>query len=623
MTRPNVPYIIRNGLAQSTLSPHYDQLPRDREENAAYRLWVSEEGGKSTAKANRIKKMCAEDILYHVNSFCYVFRPHDVDNKIQPFNTWDYQDETILTMCDAIRSPHKVDLCVKKSRMMAFSWVSMVVLAHFCEFSYDMVFALVSRDKSLVENMDNPDTLLWKFEFLLGKAPGYTSLRPSWFKVDMVRKVSQMTRKFSRTRSVAVGCTTTEDLNRGGRPLAAIIDEADFLNGGGHSMNAGTSLACKTRILGSTLSGQEDTWFKNYDHHKTAVRVTWDWKINPEFSAGLYKAEDGLRSPWFDEVWDQINNPVIAMRELRMDTSGGDSPAIPLHIIEWAEANTALPPFTTGALIHDERHGEPIEFAENSDGAGELRLWCDLTDGSPPDGFYAIGADVATGSTVLDKRGQSASVLSVANVETGVKVAEFVSGRIHPNELAMLAMSMGRWFSSPLGGEAVVVWESQGPGSQFGSILINMGYSNMFERPAVNSKGSVSKRNGRRLYGFHQNPEAKKLLVGNYSHMIQLRTYTERSGRALSEAKKYVNVAPSGNVEHKGTLNTLDPTQVAKNHGDAAMASMLSAWVVKDYCMAPSSARVVSDRPPRIIPMNCLAYRIQESEREAAQSETW
>ena len=83
-------------------TPYYKGVPKDPEVNLRWRAQVLERAGNDEQYAATLKQMCADDILFYINVFCWIHEPRDLKDPIKPFITYEYQDDAILEECDAI-----------------------------------------------------------------------------------------------------------------------------------------------------------------------------------------------------------------------------------------------------------------------------------------------------------------------------------------------------------------------------------------------------------------------------------------------------------------------------------------------------------------------------------------
>src|SRR5438046_3019697 len=75
---------------------HLD-VPRSRDENLTYRQSLIEQASECTLRQTALLKMCADDVLFWINSFIWQFNPNPIGDQLEvgPFITWDFQEEGV------------------------------------------------------------------------------------------------------------------------------------------------------------------------------------------------------------------------------------------------------------------------------------------------------------------------------------------------------------------------------------------------------------------------------------------------------------------------------------------------------------------------------------------------
>ena len=81
-------------ITKTTMPDFYSLVPKTLKENLKYRMEISERCDKDLGFRAATMQACREDILYWINSFCWLFEPRArmVGGKLQPtiipFITW-------------------------------------------------------------------------------------------------------------------------------------------------------------------------------------------------------------------------------------------------------------------------------------------------------------------------------------------------------------------------------------------------------------------------------------------------------------------------------------------------------------------------------------------------------
>lgn len=603
-----------------------------------------ERGRRDKAFAARQRAMCAADLLYWLNAYGWTYDPRiqPPRSKKIPFITYDYQDEALLKINHAIG---RHDLPLEKSRDMGATWMVGVPPVWRCSFADPSkgaeTFLFVSRKEALVDNGEDPDSIFWKLRFLLNHMPSF--VRPKF-------ESQKMKLFFPNGGHTIDGSSTTGDIGRGGRRSAVILDEfAAFDIRAGYDALSSTQATTECRIFNSTPQGAGSAFY-DIVHTPGVEKVRMHWSQHPRKRVGLYRGDKGklelldaaywrnrmaeagvemtldeirgdpnrvartldyeflrdgkLRSPWYDNECNRPGaTPLLIAQELDIDYIGSGSPFFNTGLIEKAINEQAMPHFAEGELEHSLRTGDPGEFMEQE--KGRLRLWCHLDAyGEPPESAYVIGADISAGT------GASNSCLSVVDRRTRTKVAEFVSPHVGPEELAVYAIALGRWFKGAFERPALMVWETNGPGQQFTKQLRALDYPNLYLR-------RDDKRLGMRITdvpGWHTSKESKRVLLSAYMQELTTGGFTNRSGRALRECLEYQ--FDGDDIVHVRARASHDPSGARSNHGDIVIADALAVHGMGE--------RVIEDpdgSPDFGPPIGSMAWRREQDRLEEAEKE--
>ena len=256
-------------------------MPKELESNLRYRQELIEAAYTDPAVGEALRQFCKDDILFFINTFCWVYEPRSRD--VVPFITWEFQDDCILQLIEHLG---KKDVLIEKSRDMGASWMVLTVFFWQWCFQPYSAMGLVSRTEDAVDKSDDPDTLMWKLDFHLKNLP--TFLRPEMQKNDR----SSLKLKQPENESTIVGYSATGDVARGGRKLAFMMDElAAFKADDGYAAYASTQHVTDCRIMLSTPQGAGGIFYEvaNADSPDIEV-ITLPWFLHPHKSEGLYRS---------------------------------------------------------------------------------------------------------------------------------------------------------------------------------------------------------------------------------------------------------------------------------------------------------------------------------------------
>lgn len=547
----------------------------------------------SDADRSALRRMCSEDILFYINAFCWTYDPR-LDDSCVPFVTYPFQDETIMELDASIG---KRDICIKKSRDMGASWMLITLFEWRWHFRNGQSFLLVSRNEDYVDKPGNSKALFWKIDYIHKNQPG-------WLLPRMTRTNLRLTN--DENGSAIDGESTTGDVARGDRRTAIGMDEfAAFDVDAGYKALASTRDATKCRIFNSTPDGVGNAFY-DVAHSDSVKQVVLHWTKHPVKSDGMYVAEDGRpRSPWYDAEVKRCIHPQEVAQELDIDFQGSDYQFFDTKDMDRLVMQHCKPPLFVGDLEFEGSSCSPKAFVPKPKGV--LRLWCgvDASGQVAHDRGYVIGADIAAGT------GSSNSVLSIADRKTGEKVGELVTPNMRPDEFARYAVALCRWFSDDSGVGAYMIWEAPGPGRNFGDVVIESGYRNIYWR----TKEEAMTKNQQPIPGWWPVKDAKRAVFGDYRRALLDGRFINRSKDAMSELREIVYTA-NGSIEHSKSSKTIDPSGARENHGDRPTADALCC-----YALARRAPAVVEKAD--VIPEGSIISRRISSEKRRRSRELW
>jgi hypothetical protein len=531
---------------------------------------------------NDLLAACAQSLLFFVNAFVFTFKLKEVDAEGHmkqaegmhaPFVTWEIQDEHLLEIERAIDTGY--DLATDKSREMGASWDHILVFEHQFLFRPDSVFLELSRTEDYVDKSDNPKSLFWKHRYI-------RRWLPEW----MVPAIDDVTMHFKnlQNNSVIDGESTNSNAASGDRRRAILLDEFAKVENG-TKIRWATSDVTACRLVNSTPAGpgtEYSKWVKSGQIKKFVM----PWWEHPEKGKGRYAVQDPVTGVWeITSPWREAEklrrSPQEVAQEIDMNHIGSGSTFFESVPIEQHRALFARPPlFTRSIAFHPNVSTEAIPSivatAQHGKvwpkGTGPWKFWTNLA-GTRPDQTknYVFGIDVSKG------QGASNSVISVICAETREKIAEFADATVPPYELAFQAVAAALWFGgSRRGGRPLMIWEANGPGWDFGRVVVKtLQYPFYYTDKA---SGTVSENVGKR-YGWHSNREKKEQLLGllrrSYAHGAIL----NHSDLALDEALGYVYYDEGG----IGPADLTKESESAKlTHGDRVIADALALLGLED-----------------------------------------
>jgi hypothetical protein len=576
--------------------PYYALVKKDLKANLEQRAELYTLGGRDPAAAREIKIMCARDLLFYVNLFCWTYDPRLTKCPLQPFITYrGFQDDVLDELSRKIGREH---LLIEKTRDMGVSWMVLYVMDHLWLFTPLQSFLLVSRKEEYVDAPGDKKALFPKLDF-------NWEYQPKWFRPAVNR--SCMHRENAENKSVFDGESTNQDVGAGDRRTAVLLDEYSRVRDGRRIREAMADVT-DSSIYVATPRGQGNDFYQV--KKTTNIRVlTVHWEKHPIKARGLYRLEKGklelldseywskhdpasyafvdnsdpnklgkwpVRSPWYDRKCLERGHPLLIAETLDIDYLTTSNRFFPEELMERIEREDVCPPVLEGDFTFDAAKINAGTFFERINGS--FRLWIKLDAGGRPpvDQEYAIGCDVSMGT------GATNSALSVIGRSTREKVCEFCSKIMPPHEFAELAAAVGWWFIGKRGLGALLNFESIGPGISFCRSLLNSGYRRLYLRRKSDRAGETPQfQEG---YGWDPTPKSKYHLFLDFYRSLARKRLTIHSRMSVDEYREYVyQTGPvQSTVVHEAALDKDDPAGSGGNHGDMAVADALAWLAVQD-----------------------------------------
>ena len=561
-------------------------VPKTLRENVAWRGRALAAGRSSPADAAALRRMCAADVVSWFDGFAFTYDPR-LERATVPFVLYPFQENAVREMDAAIGSH---DLCIQKSRDMGASWLLLGTFLWRWLFRPDQTFLLVSRNEDYVDRAGNPKSLFWKLDF-------YLKHLPSWMVPRFERARLRLTNLDNG--STMDGESTTGDVARGDRRTAIALDEfAAFEVDSGYRALASTRDATRSRLFNSTPAGTGNA-FADVAQSPGIRQLRLHWSDHPVKAAGLRWVEGKPRSPWYERECERCVSPTEIAQELDISFSGSQSVFFDPNRLDAVRRKCRMPD-SRGELEHGPLGSDPTWVQS---GSGKWSLWCRLTaDGSPVPSSYAIGADVASGT------GSSNSCLSVVDLRTGSKVAEWASSDHRPDRMALLAVAACRWFADESGSPATLIHEAAGPGRIMGDAAVETGFRRFWLRPV---EGVATRQLTQRI-GWFPTRDGKVAMWGNYRKLLFEGAFDNPSLEAVNECAEMIYT--NGGVEHVRAVSAQDVSGARANHGDRATADALAALALSSRAASRIAARPVDRVEP-----GTIAFRRRAAEAESGE----
>lgn len=612
----------------SMSTPHYAMVPKDPAANLRFRREMLMMAAKDPKAAAQLKTLCAQDLLFYVNTFCWTYDPRPDGDRppVTPFNTYAFQDEAMLSMADCISVGE--DFAISKSRDMGASWMGLTVFEWFWHFRPNLSFLLISRNEDYVDKKGDSKSLFWKIDFLHEHQPKWLLPTGRWLGwTDPGRKVLSIVN--SDNKSIISGESTTGDAGRGDRRTAMFIDEhAAFESNDGFRVLKATRDTTKCRGFNSTPQGANNGFYEVV-HNTSARQIRLHWSVHPEKNKGLYTAENGrvkllddwrgmvdhrvkgeksstrvmypdnypfkldgkLRSPWYDLQCARCASEMEVAQELDIDFLGSDYQFFDAETVESLRKKYCRPPELVGDLEFDPETCEPKRFVEHT--KGKLMLWLTLDGaGRPPsDRKFVVGCDISAGT------GASNSVNSIADSATGEKVGVWRDPNTLPHPFARLTVALAKFFN-----RALIIPDRSGPTGEVAvKEMIARGYGRLYFRRIEKKVG----RNPTDEPGVYLNPGARTSLLEDYRDALANHRFINRSEVGMKECLQFIRKL-DGSIEHSAAANSQDPSGARTAHGDEVIADGLANLGLSD-CTPLAPETEAQD-----VPVGSLAWRQQQ-----------
>ena len=610
-------------------SPYFDLVPRTPGENLKWRIAIREAAIGNAELQAAIRQACEEDTLFFFGFALWVVEPRS-DKPLTPFIPWPHQEAAILALEMSLKESRMdienlIDVVMDKSRAQGGSYIALGTAVKHYNTDDRFAVALISRNMDCVDNSNDPDSLMYKIDFMMDLLPFW--LRPTGFNPPsqdkQQRSFSGHSWRNPENYATMVGYSSTGDVGSGGRKTVDIFDEVAKFDSErpGMLQEALDSTAHTTncRWLISTHKGDSgpyydmifnDAWTPEgevfalggsgvYRNNSGGIKIVLDWRDNISQNRLAYRYNGGHFMPERYEERKEVQEYIEQIKEdgrWRKLQRGGfvkegrlrskwydnrclQKGATPRSIAQELDRD---PRSTVGKMFNpevmdemDRLHVKPPLWqgdATIQDGKlklvkefdGPLKLWFPIPiDGKPPRGRYAIGIDPASGLTGGETGN---SVICGGNAITGEQVLEYTI-QIPETRFAHISAAIGVWLY-----DALLIGEAQGQnGKRFYNALIgDTEYWNIWKRANVEIKGRANKNkvNSEQIGWVNNTPAHKRDLFEDMWIAMQDGEFVPRSAEMIAECRGWEE-KPSK------TPGKTDIIYHGTGHGDRAIAGGL------------------------------------------------
>ena len=289
--------------------------PKDKTENIVYRAKVltlcdippkeSDPGYEEAKKwATKVLKICSDDILFWFNVFCWTFDTR-TEGKNEPFITFDFQDEYILALNEAIERGENV--FTDKSRDMGVTWMVCGVFLWRWLFKEGEDFLLGSRVEDLVDKPNDVSTLFGKIRYALELLPVW--MTPQGWEESKKKYNSYMRLVNPQKRCAIFGAATSPNFGRGGRYKAILYDELEAWESADEAWISGAD-ATRCKIAVGTPKGEGGKFAELHRGDEVLRKYHLLWHRHPH-KIGTSKSH--LEKVLRGEVRNKVENYVVGL----------------------------------------------------------------------------------------------------------------------------------------------------------------------------------------------------------------------------------------------------------------------------------------------------------------------
>ena len=530
-----------------------DVYPKTVKENLEFRHELLTACEKDARFAQEMKELCARDILFWIDCFCFTKDPRKA-GAILPFICYEaYQRNFIKEVERSINTGE--DILIEKSRDMGASWMVLYVYMHKWLFEKGSDFRVGSRKEEFVDRRGDIDTLFEKIRFNLSKQPGF--LLPPYFSITEDMPLMRIINP--ENENAIIGESANEDFGSGGRRKSVLLDEfSKWESNIADAAWTATADVTRSRIVVSTPKGSANKFARLAKGTKEKIKVlTLHWTLHPEKSAGSYYISGGIRididlskdnqaafklwkqgirvrSPWYDAE-DARREEADLAQEVDIDyhrsgsmffSAKGLSSQKPWEFYTRHHPTAPIPygKYIRGMLLEVDNK---IEFRETPDGYISL---FEL----PKEGYqYAIGGDSAEGLT----KGDEAYAVARCKITRNL-VASF-RGHITPEDFAKKLQLLAWYFN-----EADVAPENNNHGYTTARELESMSHCKLYYTRKEEMKDGVKMVTPKR--GFTTDLRTRPELLNQMAHEIDKAACELRDATLIGQCSTFIRNGDKG-----------------------------------------------------------------------------
>lgn len=583
-------------------------IPRDDRLHLAWRYFAYTKTRLEPKYQPVFKDACKRSCIFYQNTFVWLKEPRRVESTI-PMNTFDFQDELTTTTIGNLRKsatdpePGAVyDVLVEKSRGMGVTWDALSVLDWFWRFVPGSQFLAISEKEDKVDRIGDVSALLPKLDFVEERMPAFLQVRGSHH--DQYHGRRHLVVFNPLNGSSITGESANADAGRSGRYLGVLRDEEAAAPFGTEITNAlNATTRCQIRV--STPRGTANSFYEarkkaDTERGKGIKVVTLHWSQHPYFARGLYewngqevRVKDGawhaaykrdkgrpypyrqeatyadpgapwerFRSPWFDAECQRSETIKGIAQELQISYLGSGSPFFSPQRMADIRRSQCRSTQWSGDL--QELLGK--DFVDSDVRPNRARCWFQVLGNKPPQKTtYTVAADIGTGTGVSD------STISVGDDRLKIKVFEFETNGILPEQFAVVVRHVCEWFTTAEG-QPFLAWDAGGPGQSFGVQFMQLGTTVPVYWHKMAGTGKRARLPGVHFSGMLGRPKLD--LFTNYRQALFGGWYATPSAVCYDQCSEYI-FDQRGLPTHTAAEKSETPEGQGDQHGDVVCSEVI------------------------------------------------
>lgn len=259
----------------------------DIEESIRKRVEVLNKVNRSKELQNLVNAHCSNSIVDWVDGWVWTYDPRRNPSQL-PMVLWDRQREYLLWRND--RYINRERGIVEKSRDAGVTWLNVIWQLHKWLYEPGFKGSFGSRKLDLVDQKDNPDSILEKSRYVL-------RLLPKWMlpRDFVLEKHASYLRILNPANGSVITGEGGDQIGRGGRSSIYDLDEAAFIE---HPQSVEAALSQNTEcVIETSTPNGPDNPFAVLRHSGKVHVFTFHWRDDPRKDEVWYEKQKLILDP--------------------------------------------------------------------------------------------------------------------------------------------------------------------------------------------------------------------------------------------------------------------------------------------------------------------------------------